>query len=65
MQSVARAPASRRATFRTLARRYPIDGLEEVLDEGIIAGHPHMPEFRFRADHVGAVITYLKSIQVR
>ena len=51
--------------FRTLAQRYPVEGLEEALGEGIVIGHPHMPEFRFSADDVGAVIAHLKSIQER
>jgi cytochrome c len=49
--------------FRTLARRYPIESLEEALGEGIITGHPDMPEFKFAGDDVGAIIAYLKSIQ--
>ena len=49
--------------FRTLSKRYPIESLEEALGEGIISGHPDMPEFRFAGDDVGAIITYLKSIQ--
>jgi len=49
--------------FRALAKRYPIESLEEALGEGIISGHPDMPEFRFEADDVGAIIAYLKSIQ--
>lgn len=51
--------------FRSLARRYPIEGLEEALGEGIVSGHPHMPEFRFHGDDVGAIIAYLRSIQER
>lgn len=51
--------------FRTLSQRYPIEGLEEALGEGIVSGHPHMPEFRFSGDDVGAIITYLKSVQER
>lgn len=51
--------------FRTLGTRYPIDSLEEALGEGIMSGHPDMPEFRFDADEVGAIIDYLKSIQQR
>ena len=35
--------------FDTLAHRYPIEGHEEALGEGIISGHPHMSEFRFSA----------------
>jgi mono/diheme cytochrome c family protein len=49
--------------FRALAKRYPIESLEEALGEGIISGHKDMPEFRFEADDVGAIIAYLKSIQ--
>jgi mono/diheme cytochrome c family protein len=51
--------------FRTLGTRYPIDSLEEALGEGIMSGHPDMPEYRFDADEVGAIIDYLKSIQQR
>ena len=51
--------------FRTLSQRYPIDSLEEALGEGIMSGHPDMPEFSFDAGDVGAIIAYLKSIQQR
>jgi cytochrome c len=51
--------------FRTLGQRYPIDSLEEALGEGIMSGHPDMPEFSFDARDVGAIIAYLKSIQQR
>jgi cytochrome c len=49
--------------FRTLSKRYPIESLEEALGEGIISGHPDMPEFRFDGDDVGAIVAYLKSVQ--
>jgi mono/diheme cytochrome c family protein len=49
--------------FRTLGQRYPVESLEEALAEGIISGHPDMPEFRFAGEDVGAIISYLKSIQ--
>jgi len=49
--------------FRNLGKRYPIESLEEALGEGIMSGHPDMPEFKFDADDVGAIIAYLKSIQ--
>lgn len=51
--------------FRTLGTRYPIDSLEEALGEGIMSGHPDMPEIRYDADEVGAIVDYLKSIQRR
>jgi cytochrome c len=49
--------------FRTLGKLYPIESLEEALGEGIMSGHPDMPEFSFDAKDVGAIIAYLKSIQ--
>jgi cytochrome c len=49
--------------FRTLGKRYPIESLEEALGEGIISGHPDMPEFVFESADVGAISAYLKSIQ--
>jgi cytochrome c len=49
--------------FRTLHLRYPIESLEESLAEGIITGHPAMPEFRFDPEQVGDIITYLKSLE--
>jgi mono/diheme cytochrome c family protein len=50
--------------FRTLHERYPVEDLQEPLAEGIVTGHPTMPEFRFdpgqvcpgaRAFHAAAV----------
>lgn len=51
--------------FRTLGQRYPVESLEESLGEGIMSGHPDMPEFKFDAKDVDAIIVYLKSIQQR
>ena len=33
--------------FRTLSRRYPVEGLAEALAEGLFVGHPDMPQFAF------------------
>ena len=52
-------------TFRTLSQKYPIEGLGEALAEGLSVGHPDMPEFTFDAEDVGAILSYLKSIQER
>jgi cytochrome c len=49
--------------FRTLHERYPVEDLEEPLAEGIITGHPTMPEFRFDPDQVGDIIAYLKTLE--
>jgi cytochrome c len=59
------SPFKQAPAFRTLGQRYPIESLEEALAEGIMSGHPAMPEFSFDTDDVGAIIAYLKSIQQR
>ena len=59
------SPRKDAPAFRTLGKRYPVESLEEALGEGIMSGHPDMPEFSFEADEVGAIIAYLKAIQQR
>jgi cytochrome c len=49
--------------FRTLHLRYPVEDLEEPLAEGIITGHPTMPEFSFDPGQIGDIISYLKSLE--
>jgi len=49
--------------FRDLHQRYPVENLAEALAEGIITGHPRMPEFRFSPREVSDIIAYLQSIQ--
>jgi mono/diheme cytochrome c family protein len=64
--AVGRNDASRHRTapaLRTLGQRYPIESLEEALGEGIVSGHPDMPELKFEPSDVGAIVAYLKSIQ--
>src|SRR6266545_6644932 len=39
--------------FRVLGQRYKIEALEEALAEGLISGHPDMPEFHFSGPEVG------------
>jgi len=51
--------------FRTLSERYPVTALEEALAEGILVGHPAMPEFRFSPAEIDAIVAYLNSIQTR
>jgi len=60
-----RSPHPEAPPFRTLSRRYPVEGLGEALAEGLFVGHPDMPQFAFDAQDVGAIIAYLKSIQER
>jgi cytochrome c len=59
------SPNKQAPRFRELGRRYPIDDLAEALAEGILTGHPAMPQFRFSPAEVDDIIAYLKTIQVR
>jgi cytochrome c len=49
--------------FHTLHERYPVESLQEALAEGIVTGHPSMPEFQLDPGQVGDVIAYLKSLE--
>lgn len=49
--------------FRNLHELYPVNDLEEALGEGIITGHPDMPEIAFEPEDAGALIDYMISIQ--
>jgi mono/diheme cytochrome c family protein len=49
--------------FRTLHQRYAIESLEEALAEGIMTGHPSMPEFKLDPGQIGDLIAFLKSLE--
>lgn len=49
--------------FRAIARRYPPENLAESLAEGIVSGHPDMPEFVMSPEEISAVIAYLSSLR--
>jgi cytochrome c len=51
--------------FRTLSRNYPVNALEEAFAEGILVGHPEMPEFRFSPAQIDDILAYLQSVQER
>lgn len=48
--------------FRVLAQRWPLEQLEEALAEGLVTGHPDMPEFIFQPDDIDALLAYIASI---
>jgi cytochrome c len=58
-----RGPSPTAPAFRDLHERYAVESLAEALAEGIITGHPAMPEFRFAPDEVNAIIAYLRSLK--
>ncbi len=49
--------------FRTLHERYPVESLAEALSEGIVTGHPTMPEFRLDMAQINDFIAFLKTLE--
>jgi cytochrome c len=60
---VGESPLSIAPPFRDLHSRYPVESLAEALGEGIVTGHPTMPEFRLDPDQVENFIAYLKTLE--
>ena len=63
IDKVSPSPLKAAPPFRTLHERYPVESLQESLAEGIVTGHPSMPEFQFDPGQVADVIAYLKSLE--
>jgi mono/diheme cytochrome c family protein len=49
--------------FRTLSRNYPVNALEEAFAEGVLVGHPIMPEFRLEPAQIEDLLNYIQSVQ--
>ena len=56
------SPMALAPPFRKLPERYPVEHLAEALAEGIVVGHPAMPEFTFAPADIDALLTYLQSL---
>jgi cytochrome c len=63
IDKVSPSPLRAAPPFRTLHTKYPVESLEEALAEGIVTGHPSMPEFQLDPGQVADVIAYLKSLE--
>ncbi len=63
IDKVSPSPLKIAPPFRTLHERYPVEMLQEALAEGIVTGHPTMPQFSFEPDQVNDFILFLKSLE--
>lgn len=63
IDKISASPLKLAPPFRELHNRYPVESLEEALGEGIVTGHPNMPEFRLDPGQVGDLISYLKWLE--
>src|SRR6266567_3825707 len=63
IDKISESPLAIAPPFRTLHLKYPIESLERPLAEGIMTGHPTMPQFRLEPDQIRDVIAYLKTLE--
>lgn len=57
------SPKAEAPRFRELGRKYPIESLEEALAEGVVVGHPGMPQVKMTEHEIAVFLAYLKSVQ--
>jgi mono/diheme cytochrome c family protein len=60
---VGESPLRPAPPFRTLHTRYPVEQLAEALAEGIVTGHPSMPQFQLDVAQIGDLIAYLRTLE--
>ncbi len=48
--------------FRKIGEKYPVENLEEALAEGIMVGHPDMPEFELSSDQITALLAHIEAV---
>ena len=63
IDKVSPSPLRDAPPFRTLHQRYPVENLQEALAEGIVTGHPSMPEFQLDLGQVADVIAFFKTLE--
>ncbi|RIJ25861.1 hypothetical protein D1224_01710 [Henriciella barbarensis] len=50
--------------FREISWHYPVEVLAEPFGEGIMVGHPEMPQWQFEPEQIDALLAYLETVQV-
>ena len=50
--------------LRELSWNYPVEDLAEPFAEGIMVGHPDMPQWQFEPMDIDALLAYIESIQI-
>jgi mono/diheme cytochrome c family protein len=63
IDKVSPSPLGAAPPFRTLHQRYPIDSLAEAMAEGIVTGHPAMPEFKLDPGQIADVLAFLRTLE--
>lgn len=58
------SPMKEAPPFREVVERYDPLVLQEAFAEGVVVGHPAMPEFTLTTDQLGDLVAYLETLQV-
>jgi cytochrome c len=48
--------------FRTLEQHYPLESLEEAFAEGVVTGHPAMPQFQLSPEEIADLLSYIGAL---
>lgn len=59
------SPDIKAPTFRRIAGQWPVEQLQEALAEGIVTGHPGMPEFTFTPREIDDFLAHLRRLRGR
>jgi mono/diheme cytochrome c family protein len=62
--AVGESPETAAPPFRVVVQRYAPEDLEESLAEGIVTGHPEMPQVQFDPAAIADVIAYLDALKL-
>src|SRR4051812_23755512 len=62
LEKAGESPYALAPPFREIAKMYRATDLEEALVEGIVVGHPAMPEFEMTGEQGAAVAAFIDSL---
>jgi len=52
-------------TFRDIANRYSVWGMQEALAEGIVVGHPAMPKFVLNPEQIFDLLSFMETLKAK
>lgn len=56
------SPMAEAPPLRELPSRYPVEALAEALAEGIVVGHPAMPQFELAPQEIADLLAHIDSL---
>jgi mono/diheme cytochrome c family protein len=62
IEKAGESPFSPAPPFRVISKMYKPSDIEEALVEGIVVGHPAMPEFELTGAQAAAVAAFIESL---